>query len=59
MAGNKNSGQKRKLTPLEEIDLYNMYIEGRGILEIQFKFRVSESTAKRTVKRIEEKIANG
>lgn len=58
MAGNKNSGQKRKLTPLEELDLYTMYKQGGSILDIQIKFRVSESTVKRTVKRIEQRLNN-
>lgn len=59
MAGNKNSGQKRVLTPLEEVDVYNMRMQGEGILEIQMKYRVSEKTVRRTVKRIEGMISDG
>lgn len=57
MAGNKNSGQKRLLTPLQEVDVYNMHKQGEGILKIQIKYSVSESTVKRTVRRIEEVLS--
>jgi Mor family transcriptional regulator len=57
MSNERNAGRKRTLTPLEEVEIYQAYKGGEGILSLVLRFRVSESTIHRTLKRIENKIS--
>lgn len=47
-------GRPRKLTPLEEIDVYQMYKENKPQVEIAYKYGVAITTVFRIVKRIEK-----
>lgn len=52
----KGAGRKRKLTPLEELELYKLYKGGEGITNLVIKFCVSSATVVRVVNRIDEMI---
>lgn len=49
-------GNKRKLTPDEEKDVYLLKIKGVNIVEIAFKFGISTRTVERICKRVEEEL---
>lgn len=49
--GNKTNpgGRPRKLTPIEEIGVYNMYRQGKPLAEIAYLNNISVSTVQRIV----------
>lgn len=52
MANDRNAGRKRKLTPVEEMHLYEMHRQGVPMCEIISNYKLSESTIRRIVKRV-------
>ncbi|HHY76862.1 MAG TPA: hypothetical protein GX500_08885 [Firmicutes bacterium] len=52
----KGAGRKRKLTPLEEVHVYQEYKAGKTHAEIAYKNGISVSTLQRIInrKRMEE-----
>lgn len=47
-------GRPRKLTPIEEIGVYQMYKKGIPHAEIAYKYKISTTTVYRIAKRIEK-----
>lgn len=53
MRNPKGAGRKRVLTPLEEMDVYARNKNGEGITDLVIRFKVSASTIKRIIDRID------
>lgn len=51
---NNPEGRARKLTPIEEQMVYEMYKANKPIAEIAYTHKISASTVYRTVKRLQE-----
>lgn len=47
-------GRPRKVTPIEEIEVYQMHQEKRPLAEIAYTFGISVSTVRRIVNKVKE-----
>lgn len=52
------TGRPRKLTPIEELSIYEARSNGASYAEIAFKSNISVKTVERIIKRIEEERRN-
>lgn len=51
----RGAGRKRKLTPLEEANIYALYKNGAPPAEIAYKNNISPTTFQRIIRRFKEK----
>lgn len=47
-------GRPRKITPIEEIEVYQMHRKKRPLAEIAYTFGISVSTVRRIVNKVKE-----